>query len=303
MSLGFILGICASFLWAIVNYIDKYLVERFSKESGTGALIILSALFPSTLLPIAFIIEKGNIALHPQSAVILIFSGILTTIWITLYLYALEDDDASTVMPIFQLTPILALGTAFIFLHEMPETNELIAGAVILFGSLILGYEFATGKMKWKLLFLVGGSSLTIALMHTFFKFVAQDVSFWSALFWHAIGIVLSGVLLFMGHTEYRNQFLSFIKQNAGIGLTLNAANETLTLVGDILFAYAILLAPLALIQTSEAFQPIFVFCIGIVLFFFAPKLIHEDFSKHTLIQKGIGISIVFFGTILLYTL
>lgn len=303
MTFGFLLGVCAAFLWSIVNLIDKYLVERFSKNTGIGALIVLSSLFPSTLVPIAFFVAHGNITLPFNEVLILLFSGALTVLWVALYLLALEDDDASTVMPIFQLTPIAAFFTAYVILGELPSSAQMIAGAVILVGSLVLGYEFATGKFKWKLLAYIGGASIAIALMNTLFKLVAEDTPFWTSIFWYAVGTTICGICLTIFHTQYRNQFIKFIKENAGIGLTLNGLNESLTVAGDIIFAYAILLAPIALIQTTEAFQPVFVFLIGIFLTLFFPSVVHEDFSRPILIQKLFGIIFVCLGTVLLYTL
>lgn len=303
MTFGFFLGICAAFLWSIVNLIDKYMVERFSKETGVGALIVLSSLFPATLLPIAFLIEKGVVSLPFFEILILLLAGSLTVVWISLYLLALEDDDASTVMPLFQLTPIAALVTAYLILGELPNAKELLAGGVILIGSLILGFEFASGKFKMKLLLYIGGASIAIALMNTLFKFVAEDTSFWTSIFWYALGITITGIGLFTLHTSYRDQFVSFVKTNAGIGLFLNGVNESLTIFGDIIFAYAVVLTPIALIQTTEAFQPIFVFIIGIILTIFIPKIVHEDFSKKILIQKLCGLFFVCLGTILIYTL
>ncbi len=303
MFSGLLLGVGAAFLFSLVNIVDKYLIERFSKDSGIGALIILSSLFPVTLIPIALIIEQGAVELSVYASAVLILSGALTTTWVTLYLLALEDDDVSRVMPIFQFTPVAAFILAFIFLGEMPEVKHLIAGVIIVLGSFVLGYELSTGKFKWRLLWLIVGASIAIALMNTLFKLIALDASFWTSIFWQAIGTVLSGLILFAAHKNYRRQFIAFIKENTGIGLSLNTANESLTLAGDVLFAFAILLAPLALVQTTEAFQPVFVFFIGLAVTLLSPKLFKEDLSKESLVQKILGISVVFFGTLLLYIL
>ncbi len=303
MTLGLLLGMCAAFLFSMVNLVDKYLIDRFSRESGIGALILLSSLFPATLLPIAWFLSKGMLYLPLSHSLILLCSGALTTLWVTLYLLALEDDDVSTVMPIFQLTPVAALIVGFLLLNELPTAHQLIAGAIIIFGSFVLGYEASTGKFKIKLLLMIGGASIGIACMNALFKFVASDASFWTSIFWQALGTVISGMAFVLVHHTYRRQFFTFIRENAGIGLGVNAVNETLTIAGDVLFAYAILLAPLALVQTTEAFQPIFVFFLGIALTCIAPKLFSEDLSRTVLLQKLAGITLVSLGTLFLYLL
>lgn len=304
MTFGFLLGIGAAFVWSIVNLVDTYLVERFSKNSGIGALIILSSIFPGVLLPIAYELSGRNISFPPLETLILIASGILATIWISFYLIALEEEETSIVVPlIFQLTPLFALPLAFLFLNEWPTTSQLIGGAVIVIGSIILAFEHTTGKLKMRLLFLITASSVSVALMNTLFKLVAIDAAFWPSVFWHSAGILIAGVCLLFFHTQYRNQFFSFIQENMGMSLSLNGINESLTLLGDVLFAYAILLAPLALIQTTEAFQPIFVFFFMVALTLLFPKIMKEDFGTRALIQKVLGIGLVTIGTLLLYLL
>lgn len=295
---GFLLAGIAAFLWSIVNIIDKALVEKYCQDEGVGSLIVLSALFPSILLPISLLMAEDSIWLPTQDIAILIFSGFLTVAWISLYLKALYDDDVSIVMPLKQLTPVFALIFGFIFLGEWPATVKLVAGGVIVIGSLILSIEQTDGTIKKKLLLSMAGASAIIALMNTLFKFVTVAETFWVSMFWHSVGIVIVGLSIYVFHTKYRNQFHAFIKSNWGVGLSLNATNESLTVVGDVLFAFAILLAPLALVQSMEAYQPVFVFIIGMIMVKIAPKLLNEDTSRNVIIQKIIGILLVVVGTI-----
>lgn len=298
---GFLFALLATWFWSLVNIIDKYLVEKYCKESGVGALIVLSSLFTVFLVPLAYFFANSTIWISEASILILIFSGTLTVGWISLYLFALQEEEVSVVMPLFQITPLFALIFGFLFLNEILTGWQLIAGAVILMGSAVLSIERTTGKIKWKLVLYLTASSAIIALMNTTFKFVAIDESFWVSIFWHSVGSSSTGLLLYLTYKRYRDQFNEFIKVNAGVGLSLNGLNETMTLIGDVLFAFAILLAPLAIIQSVEAFQPFFVFIIGILLTLFLPKIFTEDISAEALIQKTAGVILVVIGSLWLH--
>jgi hypothetical protein len=120
-------------------------------------------------------------------------------------------------------------------------------------------------------------------------------------MFWRSFGMVFAGVLLCVVITRIRDTFYDFIQNYLQSGLSLNATNESLTLVGDLLFGFAILFAPIALIQTTEAYQPIFVLISTFVLSqLFGVASVREDYSRAALIKKGLGIICVLIGSLLL---
>ena len=298
----YILAIAANTFWACVNIIDKYLVERFCKDGSIGALLVLSSLFPVTLMPLAYWLADGDILTDTKAVAILIFSGTLTTAWLFFYFRALFDDSVSRVIPLLQLSPVFSLIFGIFILNEIPLPGQLVAGAIIVTGSIVLSYEKSKARLKISLLWYMLAAASIIALMNTLFKLVALGDNFWSAIFWHATGTTLAGVCLFFCNRSYRLGFIRFIKDNWGVGLTLNGVNESLTISGDIIFAYAILLAPLALVHAMEGFQPLIVLLIASVLTklkisYFTSDDSDGDIGKY---QLMFGILIVVLGGILL---
>lgn len=301
--LGFTLGIVATFFWSLVNVIDKYLVEKFCKGGSIGSLLILSSFFPVLLVPLSLFLSEHPtdfLNFSPLQIAILIFSGCLTTTWMYFYFSALHDDDVSIVAPLFQLTPVFALIIGFFVLGELPKYIEIFCAGLILIGSLILSYEQATGKIKMKLIAYLGIASAIIATMNVLFKYVALDESFWSSILWHSIGTTCAGLTLYVFNAEYRSGFKTFVTENLGFGITLNALNESFVLIGDTIFAYALLLAPVALIQSTQAYQPIFVLLIGVVVAKFKPEWIGEESTDTKIVfQKVMGILFVVLGSVL----
>lgn len=298
--MGLALAITANFFWALVNFIDKYLVERFCKESNIGSLLILSSLFPVTLIPVALTFNADPFSLTSSQIAVLILSGILTTAWMFFYFNALFDEDVSSVIALFQLTPVFALIFGFLILGELPSYPQLLFAGVILVGSLIISIEKSTGSIKYQLIAKLAAASAIIALMNSLFKYVALPDTFWTSILWHAVGTCVAGITLLFAHKTYRESFLTFIKENTKIGLGLNGLNEVLVLVGDVIFAYAVLLIPLVLAQSMEAYQPIFVFIIAVGIALFRPRWANGDILNENIVLKIVGILIIVFGSVLL---
>lgn len=136
--------------------------------------------------------------------------------------------------------------------------------------------------------------------MHSLFKLVTLEGTIWQSLFWRSAGMVLSGLLLAFFIKKYRLAFMDFIKKYFAHGAGLHTTNESLTLLGDTLFAIAILFTPLVIVQTSEAYQPLFVFIIVFVLSRFGFSGVKESHSFFSAAQKLVSFCLVLTGTLLL---
>lgn len=288
---------------AFINHFDKYLISKFIKGGAVGALILFSSLFAVVLLPILLIIDFGilsNITLF--RAVILMVNGTFLTLAILLYLYALEHEEASIVAPLFQLIPVFGFIAGYFILGETISGNEIAAAALIIVGGAVLSMEFAgrKSKLKWRLVALMIGSSLFYAVNAVIFKSIAVDQGFTDSLFWDMLGKVLLGVGLFLGVKSYRDQFLNLLKSNRYTVIGLNVINEIIGLVGEVALIFAVLFAPVVLVQSVGGLQPMFVFLFAILFTFLFPSFAKESFAKRDLIQKVLGIVIITAGVYLL---
>ena len=84
-----------------------------------------------------------------------------------------------------------------------------------------------------------------------------------------------------------------------GAVLSVNAINEMINLGGTLGTRYALLLAPLSLVQAIGSTTTLFVFAFGIVLSIFFPTLGHEELSRWELVRKGVAAVVVAIGAIL----
>ncbi|MEK7638859.1 MAG: DMT family transporter [Patescibacteria group bacterium] len=300
MSIGFLLGIAAAFIWSLTNIVDKYLVTKYAPNGNVGGIVILSCFFPLVLVPFGLYFAP-TIWLPLTEILILILSGVLMVIWLTQYLKALSYADTSIVMALLMLAPVFGFIFASIILNETLTNYQIIAGLTILAGALVLTINFKQKSLHVPVLVTALSASVVMGLLHTLFKSVAIEEEFWSSLIWRAVGMVITGVIIYLTHTSARHIFNQFLKTSSVKILSFNAINESLTVIGDTIFAYAILFAPIALIQSTEAYQPIFILIITFVISNFTIIRIEEDMSKRILLQKIIGIFIVIIGSAMLF--
>src|SRR3989344_1253284 len=298
----FFIALIAPFLYAITNHIDKYLISKYIKEGKVGALIMFSALFGIFALPIILVINPMVLNISLWQIIILVVIGILVVFSILCYLYALELDEATFVVPFYQTIPIFGFILAYFILGEILTKIQILASLFILFGALILSFDIQNQKIRFKkkVVLLMIMASFFYAISDGLFKFIAIERGFWISTFWTLIGKIFIGIIFLIFVSSYRHQFIILFKKVKSKILTLNSINETATIIADSSLQYATLLAPVALVLMINSFQPLFVFVIGIGLTLFFPHINKENTSKNILIQKFLGISIIILGSLFL---
>jgi len=299
----FFFALIAPLAHAAVNHLDKHLVSRYLKGGQVGSLVLFSALFAVVALPFIGWFHPESFAVGGRDVALLMLNGAMLVLAYICYFYALEKDEASFVAPMFQMIPVFGFVLGYAFLGELITAAQMVASALVVLGAVVLSLELGGGKPKVKrdVLWLMFCSSLLYAANGVLFKFVAEtQQAFWPSLFWDFAGKVVFGLVIFACVASYRRQFIAVLRQNKTTVLALNGANEVLALVGESAAAFAVLLAPVALVQVVGGFQPVFVFIYGVLLTLFFPSFGQESLARRHLIQKIAGIGIIVLGTVLL---
>ena len=81
--------------------------------------------------------------------------------------------------------------------------------------------------------------------------------------------------------------------------LSINGSNELINLGGGLGNRYALMFAPLSLVQAIGSTTTLFVFAFGVVLSLFWPRFSREDLSGRELFQKGAAAALVAAGVAL----
>lgn len=296
-------GVIPPFLWALVNHTDKYLISKSHHKSSVNVLMVYSTGFSLFLIPFLYWFARKDLIVNIDQILIQIVGGILIAFSIYFYLKALFKDEASIVAPFFLLVPVFGYFFSYFILDEVLSFKQIIACALILFGALILSLEIneeSKFKLNHGVLFFMVLSTFSQALQETLFKFSTVNNSFVASLFWLQIGVAIFGVFLLFLNRNLFSHFLESIRVNRSFIFGVNFVSELVSSVAYMVRDYALLLAPIFVIMTLNGFQPAFVFIIGTILTILFPRFIKEKIRPIHLVHKGVAISIMIAGTILI---
>jgi len=299
----FFIAVIAPLLWAMTNHIDKHLLEKYFEDNGVGTLMIFSSAIGLVMVPILFFINPDVLNIPPKDILTLLFNSFLGVAVLWLYFEALKEEEASIVVVFYQLIPVFAYLFGYVILDEVLTQMQLIAMGIIILGTLIVSVEIDKEnnfKLRKKTVYLMTIAAVISALESVIFKFVAIEGDLWVSLFWAYVGIGMLGVCLFLLIGTYRRDFMRTLRTKSVPILSLNGLNEALYIAGNTIYAYTYMLAPVALVLLTSAYQPLFVFAIGVFLTLFLPKLGAESLSIRNVAQKVAAMIIVGIGTYLL---
>ena len=300
MPKWFLFALIGPLLWGLVNHADRYLLSRHYKGNGVGAILIFSSLFSGILLlVIPFILKIPVLGVSARDIAILILTGILGAIGFGLYLYALDVEETSIVIPFLQMGPVFGYFFGFIFLGELLSTQQILASILILVGVGTLSFDIdLENKITFKrqMILLATGASLFFALQDTVFKTVALTETFWTAAFWEYLGLALSGFFILIFFPKLRRQFTAIFSGRQYRLIAANFGSEALYLVGNLASSFAMLLAPVALVMVVGSYQPLFVLITGVVGTYLFPRFFDEKVGRKKLVQKTISVVIIVLG-------
>ena len=298
----FLIALLPPTLWSVTNHIDKYLLAKYFKGGGVGALMVFSSIIGVFLLPIIIFLHPEVLRFDSNSLLIAL-NGFLYILAVLPYFYALQKDEASITVPIFQLIPVFSYVLAYLVLGETLTKFQMLGGTFIVAGAIGISLDLSENKkvkFKKEVFWLMFLSSLIFALNFLFFKYFTIQSDFWFTSFWEYIGFAIFATLFMIFIKPYREQFLTVLKTNRVAVLGINGVNEVVNIIAKISFNFASLLTPVTMVWIVNGLQPFFVFLYGVLLTLLFPHISQEDISRKSLYQKILAILVMFIGTYLI---
>jgi uncharacterized membrane protein len=287
-------------LWAISTHLDKYLVERFFKDTDVAVLVVFTALIGLLLMPVIAAFDPSVLRRDAGSIALMGLSGILYMGAILFYLRALQDHEASVVAPFFQASPLSGYALAYLVLGETLTTRQLLGGGLILAGVLFVSVRSGSRRerFRWGLALPMLACGFVLSLSTLIFKIFAVREEFWATTFWMFAGEAAFGAG-FLCLSRYRSQFMRLLRTNTMALLAINGSNELINLGGGLGNRYALVSAPLSIVQAIGSTTTLFVFALGIVLALLFPRVGREGLSTRELVLKGVAAVLVAAGVAL----
>jgi uncharacterized membrane protein len=300
MAHWLLFALSAPVLWALSTHLDKYLVERYFKHTSVAVLLIFTALVGVLLLPVIWWYRPDALSLPWPDALAVAFAGVLYLGALWFYLAALQSEEASVVAPLFQGSALFGYLLGYLVLGETLSAMQTIGGLLIIGGSALLSVGTgARAGFNARLVALMLVATFALALSSLIFKMFAIRDEFWTTTFWMFVGEAVFGVAL-IAVPAYRATFVALLRTSPIAVLSINAANELINLAGGLGSRYALLLAPISLVQAVGSTTTLFVFLFGIALTVFLPGVGTEDLSPANLARKAGASVVVMIGVILI---
>lgn len=280
---------------------DKYLVDRYFKSSNVAVLLVFTAFLGLLTLPLIWAFSPQPILSGTREALLTALAGALYMGGMLFYLRALQSEDVANVAVFFQASPLFGYVLGYLILGETLSPAEIVGGALVVGGTVAASVQPGEYRRPFKarLAGLMLLCALLLAVSSLLFKIFAIRDEFWPTTFWMYAGEALFGAALF-AVPSYRAQFTELLRVSPGAVLSVNAINELVNLAGTLGGRYALLLAPLSLVQAISSTTTLFVFIFGIMLWVVCPSLPHEELSPMDLALKAVAALVVSIGAFVL---
>lgn len=285
-------------LWGLSFHFDKYLIDHYFKKADVAVLIVFTALISALMLPFILAFDHRVTSLPVSSASIMLLGGAMSMGAMVFYLRALQTEDVAIVAPLFQLTPIFAFILGYVALGETPSHGQLLGGGIIVLGTLVLVWQRGQTTVKARLVVLMTLCTAILAVTTVIFKIFALREAFWPTVFWTYAGEALFGLSILVVPT-YRAQFRALFQIHPVALLGVNGTNELINLGGALGARYALLSAPVGLVQAIGSTTSLFVFLFGVLWTWLAPGIGSKGFSRAELMRKLSGAVLITLGTVL----
>lgn len=303
MVIGVIVGILASLLWGITNHIDKYMLSGISKSKNNIKVLLVFSTFIAgiVLTPLWLILSHFKVSISLISLVSVLIASFIYVLATYFYYKAIDKNDASIVVVMFQLIPVFSYILALILFKEQLSVNEIIGSIIIILSAVIISFDIneKNNNKKFKALLFMILASLFYAIYFILFDVGIRNSSYYSCAFWYQIGFLVMGIIL-LCIKSFREPFINAIKKNGKKYLYLNVSNEAINLIANLLVNYANIVLPIALVTVLTGFQGAFAFILGVIGTIFIPKYIKEDMTRNVVIQKVSCIILGIIGLIIL---
>jgi drug/metabolite transporter (DMT)-like permease len=287
-----LIALLSPLLYASTNIIDGFLANR--RMPDIFALLFYASLFNLVFLPVIFLIDPFVLP-SPWLCFVMLLIGAANVLYLYPYYRSLQTTDTSIVISLFSLANIMVPLGAYLFLGERLSPWQYAGFATIVLASTLLTFD----PKKFRLTPAFGlmlAVSLLVTLQSMGFKYLFNEGMGWgTALGGTSLSAFICAVpLLFV--PRIRKRIIDGWEVFRG-SLPLFAFEEAVAFGASAAATYAIMLVPLTLEKTVEAFQPVFVLAFALVFARFFPRWFKEKIDRSSLAKKtvlfvvmGIGI-------------
>ncbi|MDD5071299.1 MAG: EamA family transporter [Patescibacteria group bacterium] len=316
-----IAAVSSYFVNAGVYIADKFLLSKKIHSSIIYAFLVgIWSIFNMVLLLFDPWVPSG------RELGLDLLAGMLFLITLVFWYKALHQSEATRVVPIVgALVPIFSFVLSFLFLGETLTERQLLAFLVLINGGILISVKhtrfYKIGEMwnRFRGVFgdILGGihaqyrparrlilnsviSALFFAVYYVLIKYIYLSQPFIGGFVWSRLGTFL-GALLILFIPGWRKPIVEYQRgAKTPKNLAFFISIRLLAGLAFIMINWAISLGNVALVNSLQGVQ--YVFLIFLVLFLSAkyPHILEEELGGGVMLQKIIGVSLISIGLYML---
>lgn len=316
-----LLAVVSYFINAGVYVADKFLLSQKIHSSVAYAFFVgIWSIFNFLILPLdPWLPNLREFGLDMSAGLLFLFTLI---VWYK----ALHQSEATRVVPIVgALVPIFSFMLSYIFLGETLNLQQFLAFVILISGGVlisvkhtrfyivrealeklrnifgdVLGGLHASYRPTRRLIFNSAAAALLFASYYVLIKFIYMTQPFVGAFVWSRLGTFI-GAMMILLVPEWRRLI---VKQQSGQkspgNMTFFLSVRFLAALAFIMLNWAIALGNVALVNSLQGVQYLFLLALVILLSSRFPKIMKEELSGGVLAQKIVGASLVTLGLYML---
>ncbi len=285
----------AELIWAFTSLFDKIILSKGHIKNPFVFVVF------NGLMNILLIFLLPFFDFEPLSTLdlfIALTAGLFLTFGVVFYYKAVQYEEISRVLMLWQLIPIFVLIMSFLFLGEIMTKNNFIGFLFLFVAGLVVSYKNVNGKLKLsKAFYLMLGSTLFLSVFYVMSKHIYGVTSFWSAFMWLRVAAFSGVFVLFI--PSIRKQFITTMKNMESGIKGLLGFKMLIDFSAFIFLGFAILKGPVSLISAlGSATAPIFIFIITLFTSLYLPHVVKEIIDKKSILTKIAAIILIIAGII-----
>jgi len=314
-------AIFAYFINAGVYVADKFLLSKKVHSSIIYAFFVgIWSIFNFAILPLdPWVPSSRELGMD-------LLAGLLFLATLIFWYKALHQSEATRVVPIVgALVPIFSFFFSFIFLGETLSERQLLAFLILIHGGILISvkqtkfYLFRQVAERMRNLFgnTLGGihasyrptqrlilnstvSALFFAAYYVMIKYIYMTQPFIGGFVWSRLGSFF-GVIMMLFVPRWRVMIVEHRKSGGGTGnIFFFLSVRLLAALAFIILNWAISLGNVALINSLQGVQYLFLILIVLFLSSRYPKILQEELGGGVILQKAIGTTLVITGLYML---
>lgn len=292
-------AVLSAALLAAVNVVDSHLLTR--RMPSLRAFLIAAAVIAIGYGSITLIIFPLPQNVGASPVLMAIASSVLRGAGILLFLYVLQTEEVSRVMPVVNIHPVFVAILAIPILSESLILMEWLAVFITVAGAIIISMKPGIHSVhEWlgKPVTLPFLASLLMAGANLTSKRALEDISFWNM---YAIGSIgMACVFLAFSLRPKAIRELYSLRRSVSTA-TILIINETLVPFAALLLYWSIERGPVSLVSAIAGSQPLFVFIYALILSRISTFLLEERMTRRTIIMRFVAIGMIVGGITIIH--